>query len=61
MVDFLELKDIVMLAFFALALWMHGRSCQRKGIEDGVEGAITSLERDGFIEVDKKTGEIVRK
>lgn len=50
-----------MLAFFALALWMHGRSCQRKGIEDGVEGAITSLERDGFIEVDKKTGEIIRK
>ena len=64
MVELLELKDYCLLAFFAVALYLHGHSRwkdgMREGIDAGVRGTIDSLIEDGLIE-EAFDGEIIPK
>lgn len=60
MVELITYKDMVFLAFLVIALVIEGRRQLRIGIEQGVEGAINSLIKDGYIDVDEK-GEITPK
>jgi len=64
MVELLELKDYFFLAFFGVALYLHGRTRwkdgMREGIDAGVKGTIDSLIQDGLIE-EAPDGEIIPK
>jgi hypothetical protein len=57
----IEIKDIVLLLFFGIALYIEHRRGVQLGIEAGVEGTLRNLVEDGTIDVCEKTGEITKK
>ena len=46
--------EICILAFFAVALYCHGKHTYNTGVEDGSEGTLSILEKEGIITINDK-------